>query len=277
MLKNLSSLALGCALLTGPLASWALAEAGCDASCQAARKAANPLADVRAIMTDNTVAFKTGSNDEDSYNFQIQPVYAIPLDGANLVLRGIIPIQGVQPGAVLPPGIPDPTPNTELGWGIGDSSVQAFYAPAATGSVAYGFGVQVSLPTHTKDSLKGAGWGAGPAAVVFGQSGNLSWGAVLAHMSGENNFSTTILQPILSYGLGSGWYVGYNNVISYNWKAPNNDEAWQIPVGLMVGRTIVTNETTGRAVDISAGYYTLNRTPSGGPDRQFKLGLSFFF
>ncbi|SLN19918.1 hypothetical protein TRL7639_00473 [Falsiruegeria litorea R37] len=255
----------------------AYADANCDASCQAARKAANPLADVRAIMTDNTVSFKTGTNNEDSYNFQLQPVYAVPLEGANLVLRGIIPIQGVQPGAALPPGISGPTPNTDLEWGIGDSTVQAFYAPTATGNIAYGFGAQVSLPTHTKASLEGPGWGAGPAAVVFGQSGDLSWGAVLAHMWGENNYSTTILQPIVNYGLGSGWYIGYNNVVSYNWKAPNNDEAWQVPLGLMVGRTIVTNEESGTAVDVNVGYYTVNRSPTGGPDRQFKFGLSFFF
>ncbi len=43
----------------------------CDAACQAARKAANPLADTKALMTDNTVAFRTGTNNEDSYNFQL--------------------------------------------------------------------------------------------------------------------------------------------------------------------------------------------------------------
>ena len=38
----------------------------CDASCQAARKAANPLAEIRAIMTDNTIAYDTGVDDETS-------------------------------------------------------------------------------------------------------------------------------------------------------------------------------------------------------------------
>lgn len=250
---------------------------GCDASCQAARKTANPLADIRAIMTDNTVAFKTGTTEEDSFNFGIQPVYAVPLEGANLVLRGIIPVLGLQPGASMPPGIGSPTPNTELQWGIGDTTVQAFYAPKPSGNISLGAGLQASLPTRTKSSLAGAGWGAGPAGVIFGQSGDLSWGGVLAHMWGEDSFSTTILQPILTYGVGQGWYVGYNNVMSYNWKAENNDEAWTVPLGLMAGRTIVTDEETGTAIDVSLGYYTLNRKPSGGPDQQFKLGLNFFF
>lgn len=114
--------------------------ASCDAACEAARKAANPLADMRAIMTGNTVAFKTGRDEEDSYNFQIQPVYTVPLDGANLVIWGIIPIQGAAPDAALPPGISGSTPNSDLEWGISDSSVQAFYAPTPYGIVSLGYG-----------------------------------------------------------------------------------------------------------------------------------------
>ena len=40
-----------------------------------ARKAQDPLADVRAIMTDNTIVFGT-SDDQTSYGFQIQHVAA---------------------------------------------------------------------------------------------------------------------------------------------------------------------------------------------------------
>ncbi len=144
--------------------------------------------------------------------FQLQPVYSVPLNDANLVLRGIIPIQGVQPGAVLPPEIIEPSPQDDLTWGIGDTTLQAFYAPTPGESgIAIGYGLQASLPTRTDDALTGAGWGAGPAFVVFGQTGDLSWGGVLGHMWGEDNFSVTIVQPILTYGLGEGWYFGYNN------------------------------------------------------------------
>ncbi len=250
----------------------------CDAACLAARKAANPLADTKALITDNTVAFKTGTNDEDSYNFQLQPVYSVPMDNATLVLRGIIPIQGVQPGAVLPPGNNTPSPANDLTWGIGDTTVQAFYSPTpGENGIALGYGLQVSLPTRTDSALAGAGWGAGPAFVVFGQAGNLSWGGVLAHMWGEDGFSVTIMQPILTYGLGEGWYFGYNNVMSYNWQAANSREAWTIPLGLTFGKTSIINEAKGTALDLSIGLYALDRKPTGGPDSQLKLGLSIFF
>lgn len=50
-------------------------DADCDATCHALRDAQDPLADVRAIMTENTIAFGT-TDDETSYGFQIQPVYS---------------------------------------------------------------------------------------------------------------------------------------------------------------------------------------------------------
>ena len=66
---------------------------------EALRKAQDPLADVRALMTDNTIAFGT-ADDQTSYGFQFQPVYSIPTDrGFNFIARGIVPIVGAQQGA----------------------------------------------------------------------------------------------------------------------------------------------------------------------------------
>ncbi len=46
---------------------------------EAARKASDPLGNVKAVMTDNTIAFQAGEDEDDtSFGFQIQPVYAIP-------------------------------------------------------------------------------------------------------------------------------------------------------------------------------------------------------
>ncbi|MXU65952.1 hypothetical protein [Oceanomicrobium pacificus] len=266
------------ASLTMVASFFAGAALACDAACLAARKAANPLADTKALMTDNTIAYRTGTEEEDSYNFQLQPVYSVPLGDANLVLRGIVPIQGVQQAASLPPSIPTPSPATELTWGIGDSTVQAFYAPTPGASgIALGYGVQVSLPTRSDDALAGAGWGAGPAFVMFGQTGDLSWGGLVGHMWGEDDFSVTILQPIVIYGFGGGWYAGYNNLLSYNWSAEKDAEPWSVPLGLTVGKTTVLNEETGTALDLSLGYYALERSPLGGPDSQLKFGISMFF
>ena len=42
-----------------------------DAIAAMAKKAQDPLADVKAIMTDNTIAFGGGNDDDTSYGFQI--------------------------------------------------------------------------------------------------------------------------------------------------------------------------------------------------------------
>ena len=51
-----------------------------DALLALAKKAQNPLGNVKAIMTDSTIAFDGGPNDATSYAFQFQPVYAIEVD-----------------------------------------------------------------------------------------------------------------------------------------------------------------------------------------------------
>ena len=76
-----------------------------DAIAEMARKAQDPLGDVKAIMTDNTIAFGGGEDGDDtSYGFQIQPVYAIKSDTSfNMIARAVIPVVGVEPAVVLPP------------------------------------------------------------------------------------------------------------------------------------------------------------------------------
>ena len=65
-------------------------------AAEMARKMQNPLASIKAIMTDNTIGFDTGSDDGTSYGFQIQPVYAIDLEegGFTFIPRAVLPVSG---------------------------------------------------------------------------------------------------------------------------------------------------------------------------------------
>ncbi|MFC4993868.1 hypothetical protein [Rubritalea tangerina] len=51
-----------------------------DSASEMARKLQNPLANIRALMTDNVVAYNTGLTNDTSFNFQLQPVYAIDFE-----------------------------------------------------------------------------------------------------------------------------------------------------------------------------------------------------
>ena len=107
-----------------------------------ARKAQDPLADVRALMTDNTIAFGAGPGGDDiSFGFQLQPVYSIPNQSSyNMIARAVVPIIGVDPGVVIPPIGPEPRPGDDSRWGLGDIIGQFFFSPQSDSSFKWGIG-----------------------------------------------------------------------------------------------------------------------------------------
>lgn len=250
-----------------------------DAVAEMAKKAQDPLGDVKALMTDNTIGFDGGEHgDDDTYGFQIQPVYSIQSDTSwNMIARAVIPIVGVDPGVVVPPIGPEPRPDKDDQWGLSDSILQYFFSPKSDASVKWGIGPQVSLKTRTSDRQAGPGWGAGLAGVVFGGVGNWAIGAlVMQHWGEEDDFSLATLQPIVLYNFESvpGAYIGYNNAMTYDWNA-DSDDAFTLPLGLTIGRTILIGN--GDGMDFSIGAYDLVEAPDNASDWQLKLGLSYFF
>ena len=258
------------------MAAEAAAESGLSPEEEMARKAQDPLGDVRAIMTDSTIAFKAGDGDIN-YGTLFQPVYSIPNNTKfNMIARAIIPVAAIEPGTVVPRLGSDPRPDTGTKWGISDSIVQYFFSPKTDGATKYGFGPQVSLKTQTSDRFAGPGWGAGLAGVIFAGSGNWSYGGIAMQHWGENNFNILTIQPIVMYNLESiaGAYVGYNNSVSYDWNAKSSDKL-TLPLGLTAGRTILLGN--GDGLGMSMGLYGLAVRPENGPEWQLKFGLSYFF
>lgn len=252
-----------------------------DSAEELAKKAQDPLADVTALFTDNTVGFNQGLADDTGYNFQLQPVKSFDTPyGFRLIARGIIPIVGAPTGSDFVflgdlggPATPVPT-STTTPWGLSDTMVQTFVSPKTDGSVKFGIGPQFSVPTHTDGRLKGPSWGAGVSAVVFGGIGNLAIGSVVAqHWGNEGDFSSMTIQPIVLYNFDElpGVYLGYNNTISADWKQSGND-VWTVPLGLTLGKTIPVGG--GSAVDLSLGGYNVVARPDGAPDWQLKFGIS---
>jgi len=112
-----------------------------DSAAEIARKLQNPLANIKALMTDNAIGFDTGTNGDTSFGFQLQPVYAIdmPDRGFTLIPRASIPILGLESGTdTRLTG--QPGSGTGSTWGLGDSVVQAFYAPYTESKWKWGLG-----------------------------------------------------------------------------------------------------------------------------------------
>lgn len=246
-----------------------------DALAEMARKAQDPLADVKALMTDNTIAFDGGPNKDTTYSFQLQPVYSLPTTGGwNMILRGIVPIAGIEPGVVTPPIGPEPRPPSGSTWGVSDSIVQMFFSPKTEGGIKWGIGPQVSLDTSTSDRVAGAGWGYGVAGVLFGGFGNVSLGLLAMYHWGEDDFEVGTLQPIVMYAFPEmpGYYIGYNNALTYNRKAGSGNK-WQVPLGLTFGRTLLLG--SGNGLDLSVGVYNIVEPVDSGSDWQLKFGISY--
>ena len=242
-----------------------------------ARKAQDPLGDVKAIMTDNTIGFNGGPGEDTSYGFQIQPVYSLDTTGDwNMLLRGVVPVIGVEPGVVIPPIGPEPRPPQGSSWGVGDSIVQMFFSPKSDSAWKWGAGPQVSVPTSTSDRVAGSGWGYGLAGVVFGGAGNFALGMMGMYHWGEDDFEVGTIQPIILYNFpkNPGLYLGYNNSITYNPKA-NSGNKWQVPLGLTIGKSILLG--SGDGLDLSIGAYDITQDVDYGHSWQFKFGVSYFF
>ena len=69
-----------------------------------ARSLQDPLANISAIITDNTFNLDMGGDEERTgYDFQIQPVHSLQTDrGFSIVPRGVIPIIGAPPESDFP-------------------------------------------------------------------------------------------------------------------------------------------------------------------------------
>ena len=229
-----------------------------------ARKAQDPLADIAAIVSDNTVNFGVGGkNNRTGANFQFQGVYSFdfPEAGFDLITRGISNFNIV------------PLDQGGDAWGLGDSITQFFFKPNLSGNWKFGIGPQFSLRTRTNENTGGPGWGAGPAIVVLGTEGAWTLGAVAGQLwSFDGDSSGLTIQPLIYYNFESmpGFSIGYDPIITADWKAKGGDQ-WTVPLGLTAGQLFDLGD--GYALNVFVGAYGVPIRPKNGPQWQARLQL----
>jgi len=250
-----------------------------DAAAEMARKLNNPLANIKAVMTDNAIGYNTGSDNGTSIGFQLQPVYAMdfPDQGFTFIPRAVIPILGLEPGTDIP-RVGEPIPPGKSIWGVGDIVLQGFVAPHVESKWKWGVGPQVSLGTATDPALRGPDWGAGLAGVVTGNfTEDIAFAGILGNLwSFNGDFSLLTVQPSTIYTINAvpGMWLGYTATITLDWKAPSRD-AWTVPIGLTVGRTF--DMGNGNGLDITIGPYYNAARPRGAADWIIRFGVAWMF
>ena len=259
-------------------ASWAADPPGATAAAEMARKLQDPLANIAAVMTDNDILFKTGS-DETSYSFQLQPIKAWSFDekGFNFVARGIIPILGMAPESQRPI-VGEPLPSGDsLTWGLGDMITQFFFSPRTSDAWKWGLGPVLSWKTATDPSLVGPGWGAGPVGVLVGGAGPWSFAFVGGNLWGtESGFNTAFFQPMVFYNFPSapGLALAYNPMITYDWTA-SSDNALTLPLGASLSKTNALSG--GYGLEFILGGYWNAVKPDGAAEGTIKWAVNVVF
>ncbi|MDX1698390.1 MAG: hypothetical protein R3308_08890 [Thiohalobacterales bacterium] len=267
-------LAVVCACIAGAPATALADDAG-----EMQKMLQNPLANIRALMTDNFVAFDTGINDDVSWGLNLQYYHALYFPDKRFAFlpRLVLPVMGLEPGARVPPvgQVPGP-PTASRSSGIGDAQIQLYYAPSIEGNWKYGVGPVVSMPTASKEQLEGAQWGGGAGVIITGplaKKTNLA--LIVANVWGNSGkFNTMTIQPIVSYDLVPGSSLLYNAIWNANWEASSGDR-WTVPLGLSYNKT--WDMGGGHGLDFVIGpYYNVVR-PDGSARWQINSSINWLF
>lgn len=241
------------------------AEAGAAALAQEIQ---NPLASLVSLPLQFNFNEGVGSYDRRNFNLNVQPVIPFPGEKWNIITRTIIPVNSVPVG------------QTDSIFGIGDTTLSIFFSPNKGGSVTWGVGPILSVPTASNPEALGSDkFSLGPTGVLFASFGNWTGGFVTSNVwsvagsSDRDDVNFFLLQYFLNYNIGNGWAVGTAPILTANWKAESGNQ-WTIPWGLQVSKI---THFGSRPVNLLLGYYKNSTHPNGGPDYQVRFQLNLLF
>ena len=219
------------------------------------KKLANPLGNLWNLsMNFEAPKFFDGDlnagDPEIGADMIFQPVLPIPLYGEGdatwrMITRPIIPIIFSTP---VPQGFDD----FRHTGGIGDIQLPLLlsFPESIAGKWILGAGPLGVFPSATDDDLGSDQWGLGGAFVVGYKAKkytamvfpNYFWKVGEAGQGDKPDINAGSLLYAFIYELGDAWQVGTNPTVSYNHAASDGNK-WNVPIGLMVGRTIKIGKT----------------------------------
>lgn len=196
-----------------------------------AKKLANPVASLISLPFQSNFDFGMGPNEDGfRYTLNVQPVIPIALNKDwNLISRTIVPIIG-QTNVV----------GTSSQFGLGDTIQSFFFSPNKSEPFVWGVGPQFLIPTATNEYLGTQKFGVGGTVLVLKQKGKWTVGSLVGHLwsvAGKDSradFSTTNLQPFISYTTKTAWTFSLNTESTYEWKS----ETWNVPIHFTVSKLV---------------------------------------
>ncbi len=268
MVRVAAALLLGAAFQAHATAA---APASEDDTTKLAKMTQNPVADLISVPFQNNFNFNAGSKERTLYVLNVQPVVPFKLtEHWNLITRTIMPVIN-QPSLF---------PGAESEFGLGDINPTLFFSPAKPGSLIWGVGPTMTLPTAS-DSILGSGkWTAGPAAVGLFMQDKWVYGALVSQQWsfagwGDHNVNQLLIQPFVNYNLPNGWYVTSAPIMTANF-ASTSDNHWTVPIGGGGGKLWRVGKV-GLPVNTQLQSFFNAEKPDFGPDWQLRFQLQFLF
>ena len=235
---------------------------GQGSAAEVGKKLSDPLSDVWALFTEFNHTWSDGdvtNGHEEGTHIIFQPIMPFKLtENYKLITRPTLPITQNQD---LPDGLrlkhnqsPDHATGISIAGvkfssqsGLGDMSLPLLVSRNPRPGEKWGFGLGPTFvfPTATDDQLGTDTWEIGPAAVVTYKTkrftgavfGQYWWNYAETDSDAKDTSHGSILYSAW-WNLPKAWQVGFNPTITYNDKARDSDNKWNVPVGLGVAKTM---------------------------------------
>jgi hypothetical protein len=227
-----------------------------DESAELAKKLANPISDLVSVPMQFNWEQNVGPNEQTRFILNVQPVMPFALNKDwNLIARVIMPL--VSQPALFEGGSP--------AFGVSDIFTSFFFSPSG-GSLTWGVGPAISLPSTTIPTLGTEKWSAGPTAVVLKQTGKWTYGALFNQVwsfSGNRDRSDVnqmFLQPFLAFQATKTLTVTLQSETVANWEV--TEGRWTVPVNVLFSK-LSTFGVFPASYQVGAGGFPVH--PDGGP------------
>jgi hypothetical protein len=232
-----------------------------------AKQTQNPVASLISVPFQGNWDFGIGEREATGSTLNIQPVapFGLTTDW-NIILRVIMPVQS------------QPADGGQRFTGMGDTTMTVFFSPVKTGSVIWGAGPAILIPTATNQGLGTEKVGLGPSVVALIQPGKWTVGALWNQIwsvdgaNDRNDVNQMFLQPFANYNLGQGMAIGAQLEASANWDA--DDEQWTSYLMFSISKVTLLGK---RPVNFAAAAGPAVASPTGRPDWRLRFAATFLF
>jgi len=234
-----------------------------------AKLRANPLSGLHNVTLQEDANFGFPSGGQVQHVVSLQAVWSFPV-GKDWSLIAY-PIGSFISQPALEPG------ESEVN-GLGNTVLTALLTPKETGTLIWGAGPVLVIPTTTDRELGSDLWAAGPALALFVQPDPWTVGVLLENAwsfagSGSGKINAFEAQYFLTYNLPRDWFVESNATITADWEADKADR-WTVPVGGGFGN-VFTIGSQSVSPSVQAFYNAVS--PRSGPDWSVSFALQLLF